>query len=480
MSRKGHPVRLVGALGLAIGSAGAAAGEGRSVELLFTGALGGVGSGSSPFSTWGPVQAAAGEALPPPRIEHGVWARGAWLLWADDGRVATGLGLLEGPTLSCEGPSPAWVIQTPTDLVIWDGGPPSPAAAPLLDLGERVAVDAWSCARPGGPRGTLLGPAGERPPPRAPAGSWELRRSLVSGPVRLVSRPIDDPPRLVAAAEALLEMGPETLIFVDSGGFLDGASAVRPGALSLHRPLGLEALQRLRPAALAPGPSELVAGAAQLRAEAEAHGLPYIATNWDGPPGVQLPPHAVIERGAARVAFVAALDPAWGRALPALGAEGVVITDPVPALNAEVEALRAASPPPDLVVVLTSVGPDVLADLRRGLRGVDLILGDPSLATLRLQHDEVALRPVPPGARAAPLTLPTDGLGWARVQLGPGGGPTRVEIVPRHLFADAPPDAQMLSRITAVRVQEYPRLDRPVLPGAPGGGRRGHSRAGRR
>ena len=103
-------------------------------------------------------------------------------------------------------------------------------------------------------------------------------------------------------------------LFVDAGSFVDGNSSVRNDALSLHRPIGFNMLQRLKPAALVPGSTELAGGPTQFLAEARNSNLPYVATNWATKredlviPGV-LEKTVETEKGLLTIAFLGVIDP---------------------------------------------------------------------------------------------------------------------------------------------------------------------------
>ena len=440
-----------------------------------------MGSGATHFSllhTLDAAQAQLDGTLSGARPFNGAMAQGLWLLHADDRRVSTLATLLSGGPVSCapDGLAHAW--QTDTDLLVG----PRRAEAPLtawLD-GRITPAHTWqrqTCTGPSGATATLLGPVGA-PAPAWTLGAWEFRKALdltwssAAGAMSLTLTgvPIQEASRMIAAIDALRRERAGAL-FVDAGSFVDGASAVRDGALSLHRPLGFEVLRRLEPAALVPGATELVAGPRAFQQEAGA--LPYVATNWQADdPALALPPYRIVTvdhpGGPLRVAFLGVLDPALQAWIPQLARDGVHITHPIDRVQPVIDSLAELPLPPHAVVVLTTADGAVLAELRHRLRGVDLMAGDPTFATLRVEERTVRLRPLPRDQRAAPLTVSLDGLATAQLVFE-GDHLTTVRSAPHLLRGDLPRDPLAAARITETRAQVYPRLDTPLLGPPPGG-----------
>ena len=453
----------------------------RSLDLVYTGGNGGVGSGAYVFSVLRTLDAAQAQldgTLSGARPFNGALAQGPWLLHADDRRVSTLVALLGGGLVSCtpDGAARAW--QTDTDVLVGPRRADDPLAS-WLDQRLDPAID-WqrlTCTGPGGATATLMGPVGA-PDPAWTLGAWEFRKAIdltwsgASGArsLTLTGVPVQDAARMFSAIESLRRERPGAL-FVDAGSFVDGASAVRDGALSLHRPLGFEMLRRLGPAALVPGATELVAGPRSFGAEAV--GLPYVATNWRADdPALALPPYRIVTvdhpGGPLRVAFLGVLDPELQAWIPELARDGVQITHPIDSVQPVMDGLAALAEPPHAVVVLTTADGAVLADLRRRLRGVDLMAGDPTFATVRVEERVVQLHPLARDQKAAPLTVSLDGLATAQLVFE-GDHLTTVRSRPRLLRGDVPRDPLASARVTETRAQVYPRLDTPLLGPPPGG-----------
>jgi len=443
-----------------------------SARVVYTGGLGGVGSSRTFFEAL-----RAMSALPAPtKLEQvhafsGAMAQGPWVMWADDHTARGTLDLFSGGEVRCDAPSPATGAVLTTDTLILDGTR-EPAWLSGLRQGSDPSLIRRSCSA-GAARVTLVGPADAAPPdwslPR-----WEFRRALwgslqdEGGSLSWteVGSPLQELARTAAAVTRLLGEDPGAL-YVDAGNLLDGASSVSDGALSLHRPNTLALARRLGPAALAPGEDELLAGARSFLSEITGTNLPYVATNWKATEAALALPASLVREvprpgGTVRLAFLGVVDPALQGYIPVLSEEGVELTDPVTALQAEIDRLEASPTPPDAIIALTTAGADVLARIRRQVRGLDVLIGDPTLATLRVQGDELRLRPIRAGAKAAAITPPMDGL--ATLDLGfEDGHLASVRFAPVLVAPSDPPDAEVLARVTAVRAQVYPVLDHPLL-----------------
>lgn len=459
------------------------------VRVVYTGNLGGVGSGTWPLEivrTLRVVDARPDLRVAEIRAVHGVLAQGEVAVHAVDGRVATVLGALESG-LSCGEPRPVAAVRTPTEVLTLDGDAAGVVQALVAAGAEPVDRVARAC-RGGEHRVEVLAPAGATLPP------WELERfelrlglvgSVEAGggthAFRVTALAVQEASRLHAAAQALLAERPDAL-YVDAGRFVDGASSVRDGGLSLHRPLTYGLLQARSPAALVPGESELVAGWLAFAAEQREHPLPYLASNLvlrDAPQGPPLadpcrsPRHLLprcrvvtVQDGgvARRLAFVGVLDPALGPVLPDLAAQGVAIEDPVASIAGVVAGLQATAEPPDAVIALTTAGPVELARLRDQVRGVDLLVGDSSFATFRVEERSALLRPLSADQAGAPLTLPMDGLATLDLGFDDDGALRSAVVTPRLVQQDLPVDPEVTAAVTRLRAQVYPELDAPLLP----------------
>lgn len=453
---------------------------GRSVHLVYTGSRGGIGSGYRVPSLLSQFRAAAsssGGAVSRVTAVHGVLAQEPWLLRAPDHRVAPVVSFLEGADVRC-GPAEAVLgVDTGLDIMVLDWTDPPAALQELTQrVGPAVPYHRRSCTNATGGHAVLLGPAGARGEPDWALDAFEFRRAVdgvlaqdaVEHPFMVVARPIQEAARTFARIERRLSDRPGSL-YVDAGAFVDGASSVRDGDLSLHRSLGFDMLERLGPTALAPGRTELVKGAGHFLAELDGKDLPYIATNWTHEdPALELEAFALRDvetaAGTVRLAFVAIIDPDLLVSIPALAADGVVITDPVDGVQPTVDRLFAMDPPPDAVIALTTAGPGVMADVRRRLSGVDILLGDPSFATVRVGERDIAMDHLPPDVKAGPITLSLDGLATADLRFeGPEDELDRIVNTPWHVLGEPPVDARVVARITATRAAAFPPLDQPLV-----------------
>jgi hypothetical protein len=452
----------------------------RSVHLVYTGARGGIGSGYFVPDLLNQVRAASsasGGAVSRVTAVHGVLAQEPWLLRAPDHRVAPVVAFLEGGDVRCGPPEEVAGLDTGSDVMVLDWGEPPAALSELTQrVGPAVPYHRRSCTNAAGEHAVLMGPAGARGEPSWSLDEFEFRRAVdgllaegeVEHPFLVVARPIQEAARTFARIERRLGERPGSL-YVDAGAFVDGASSVRDGDLSMHRPLGFDMLERLGPTALAPGRTELAKGARHLFSELDGKDLPYIATNWvHEDASLELEEFVLRDvetpGGPVRLAFVAIMDPDLLVSIPALAADGVVITDPVDGVQPTVDRLFSMDPPPDAVIALTTAGPEVMADVRRRLRGVDVLLGDPSFATIRVVERDVALDHLPPDVKAAPVTLSLDGLAIADLRFeGPEDELDRVVNTPWLVLGEPPVDARVVAQVTATRAASYPPLDQPLV-----------------
>jgi hypothetical protein len=442
-----------------------------AVEILYTGHRGGISSGLYPFATYRHLRALDSEGLSLSKVEvfNGTLAQGDWLLRAPDRRLGSVIALLDGSPITCGMPGPVPALVTETDITVLD----RPGELPLLDAlagrvgGALVEHVTRVCRSGSGVEVMLTGSSTDEPVWELAA--FEVRMSLKldysdGSVVTLTGIPVQEASRTMAMLTALRT--PDVL-YMDAGDFVDGASTVRPGQLSRHRPLGFEMLRRLEPAALAPGHTELVGGAASFLAEIGE--LPYVATNWQAAdPALALPTSRIVTApGGRRIGVVAVLDPALLADIPALAREGITITDPVTAVQTVVDELYALPEPPDTVIALTTASSEVMSELRRRLRGVDVMLGDATFATLRVQERDVFMRPLPPGQKGAPLTLSMDGVTTMRMVFS-DDALRSVVSVPQLVTGASPQDDAVRARITATRSETYPPLDVPLTPALSG------------
>lgn len=459
---------------------------GRRVRLVYTGERYGVGSGRYFFELLRHLRdAATATDASLARIEavHGVLAQEPWLVRGGDNRVESVLAFLQGDEIRCGPVETVSAVDTGDDVLVMDWEDP-PAAIDALSqrLGPTITYGRRACTNKAGEQAVLLAPAGVTGEPEWALGQWEFRKSLrgalaegdVEHPFLIVGRPIQEASRTFARIEQIRATEPDAL-YVDAGNFVDGASSVADGELSLHRPLGFDMLKRLEPAALAPGDTELIAGAAAFHAEIAGSDLPYIATNWDTTDeaaALELPPFLLktvdSTAGDLRVAFVGILDPELATQHPQIVADGVKITDPVEAVQEVIDALPAMDDKPHAVVALTTAGPLVQNRIRRELRGVDVMVGDSSFATLRISRRDVKVDHVPADQKAAPLTLALDGLAALELRFdGPEGQLDALVTAPWRVGGEGPVDEEIRAKVTETRARTYPALDRPLLPAPP-------------
>jgi hypothetical protein len=451
-----------------------------SLSIVYTGGSKGIGSGEYHFKLPGEIRGAVGDenALQNVRAYHGALAQGPYRLIAHNRKVETLNSFLGGGFIECGQPNTLLSYTAGgEELLVWtDNAEP----AWLEKLTPTPDTKSYSvCSNANEETAMLIGPSlAEGPDIRWRMDDFEFRLGLY-GQVRVgeettqldvLGIPKDEPARRfqLLAQHLAHESKP---LFVDAGSFVDGASSVRAGALSLHRPTGFSILERLSPTALVPGETELASGAAAFILESATRDLPYIATNWASEdPKLALPlskKHAVeLEGETLSLAFVGVVDPGIHRWSPQLAEDGITLTEPASAVQAEVDRLRAEDSPPHAIILLTSVGPELLSDLRNELDHVDLILGDTSAKSERLSSFSLNLRETGNGEHPA-TALPVDGVASARLKFKLAGESISLQaldISPLRVEPDLLPDAKVLKAISTVRSTEYPQYDNPLIP----------------
>lgn len=436
------------------------------ITILSAGGSGGVSSGRYAWEHLRAIGERHTLTVEEVQLIHGVAVQGPWTLVANDNYVQSLLSAL-GRLTECSTAGPMISLSGPHEALFFETNPPPGWAMSLRSVQTQTALTVWSC-----PGATLYGPAEGAPDPTL--GAWELRQGLrmvvkdgdgVSAPFTVVGKPTQEASRTHARTLAFLQEHPDAIV-LNAGNSLDGASSVIDGALSLHRPTGLRALGEARPDAFVPGVNELAAGPRAFLDEARPHALPLLATNWSSAdPTLALPASVMVTRGEVRVAVLGVIDPALMERLPSLAAEGVTLTDPVAALNAEISRLQALAEPPDAVILLTTAAATQQDMLRRKVRGADLLIGDTSFATLRVASETWVMRPTTRAEKGAPVTLPLDGLLAVSIAVDPDAHRVlEVRAEPLLVRGDAPVHPATTAAITAVRAELYPSLDRPLLP----------------
>ncbi len=452
----------------------------RSVQVVYTGASMGIGRHRSPkemLRLLAENTVPAGAKVTQIQGVHGVLVQGPHTLKVD-GTMAAMVAFLDGQPITCTPAPPVLGLRAPTGQLEFDVGGPVPGWLKAIATPDRFQRQI--CAHPGGVSATLT-TDGEAPLPDWTLTAWETRDAVL-GTVALAGKsvqftavqdPLTDHSRTFHQVESILKSEPNA-IYVDAGSALDGASSVRDGGPSLHRTTRLRDFNRLGPAVLVPGETELVLGARAFIDEQTPFDLDYVATNWESSdPLLELPASKVVEvdhpSGTVRIAFIGILDPSMQDIHPGLAAEGVRITDPITAVQPEVARLESLRPAPDAIIALTTARGSVQERIRRELRGVDLLIGDPSLATYRTEAREVMLRSLDSSQKGAAVTLPMDGLATSTLTFDSSDGQLEsVRTVPLSIQRSTPVDPEATGSITRVRAEVFPELERPLLGPPPG------------
>lgn len=280
--------------------------------------------------------------------------------------------------------------------------------------------------------------------------------------VFVAGRPRLELPRRLAATRREIRARRGAL-YVDAGEFVEGASGFAPGAKSATRSRSFDMLRSLSPTALVPGVRELAFGAGDLLEEASTRELPYIAANWVADsPELELPAFVRAEFRGVDVAIVGVVDA--HRVHESLGAvDGVEISEDLGIVQQVVDTLTEGEDPPDLVILLTHGSPDRLAAFRIALHGVDVVIGDSSAATLRVEETVTTLRSVSRFDHAAPVTLPLDGVGAVSLVMEEGRL-TEVRSRPVIVGADMAVDRGARAALTSVRAEYFPAHEGVVVP----------------
>lgn len=450
------------------------------LRLLYTGGSYGIGGGRYRFELperLAETVASAGGRITSVRAYHGVFVQGLAVIVAEDHRVETVVDMITEGGITCGVAENATSVRAAQERLLYVGPEPrgAPFVAELRGLSRR-RYEVRRCTSASGHAARLFMPLTGRTPIVWSLDELEIRLGLfieveqggrVHG-LELVGIPADEPARRFRMLSELAR-APGTL-WVDAGSFLDGASTVRDGELSAHRPLGYEMITRLGPAALVPGETELLAGARRFLEELRARGLPYVATNWaPADPALELPEVILRDvetsRGVVRVAFLGIVDPKLRELVPVLKTEGVVLEDPIAALHRTVRSLNEGEAHPDLYVVSTIAGPDVTSEIATRVRGIDLVIGDRALST-RSRRLELDVRPDASLRRSVAAVLPISGVSSAELELMGDAEPLllrRVTVEPQRTTDSLEADPFVRGTITKNRARLYPELDHPLV-----------------
>ena len=256
-------------------------------------------------------------------------------------------------------------------------------------------------------------------------------------------------------------------MYVDAGSFVDGWSNLPNEKLSLHRSNSYETLQELAPTALGIGTAELLDGAYTFFEEIKDKNLPYIGTNWESDdPKLQLPKSRTLSvstsNGTKTIAFLSILDPDWVEELPALKEDKIRILDPIQAIKKEIESLYSMPNPPHLTLLLTTASSNTQERIRKYAHGVELMLGDPTLATFRVVSSKTTLKAYDPEHKGAPLTLPIDGLHELMIDFR-NSAPSVIETKPVEIEDDTLPNQQTQRMVNSIRSKIYPKFSSAIL-----------------
>lgn len=448
------------------------------VTLVYTGGAMGAGASRYRFPLTAELdevlQRAGGEVRAATPV-HGFLVDMPSLLVATDRSVAGAAAFVDAATMSCDEPQGAWGLATEMEWLVVEVGPVSDVLDAAL-LGERLPLEIHRCRTPGGDEAQIVTLRGDVPKVWRHGGfdvrlgaRIDVRLGGVDSEILVVGLPRQEAPRRMTRIEDLLGDYQDGL-FLDGGDFVDGASSVHPGRLSAHRELGFEMLSRLGPAAAVPGATELAAGVRVWQAEIAGLDIPYVATNWvSDDPALALP--TALRRtvpsddGPVEVLILGIVDPVVSTLLPGLADEGITLRDPTEAVN-ETVARLVAERPADVVVAIGHLEGRTLERLRWGLIGVDLLIGDDSAATLRVNGIDADLKPLHRHQHAAPFTLPLDGVAVAELDVG-SAGLERVRVSPELIGGRDPADSAVRESVSRVRLAEYPAYDKVLIPAPP-------------
>lgn len=457
------------------------------LSLIYSGGSGGISLERYSFDLVAELESALGNVgqIEDARIFHGVLVQGGFTLLTPDRSVRSVVDFLDGSKIECGPDLGAWSVRSRSTRLLFrlEGLAPKLDALPdwLREISRARPHRPFAlryCWNDRGREAILYSPPDEVfVPPQWDLARFEFRRGIavqlnyegVPASVDLIGIPSNEGARRFRLLD-LLTQDRQRSLFVDTGSFVDGSARIGDSLLSDQRPLAYEMLDRLGPAALVPGPTELVAGPLRFQKELMGRALPYVATNWRAAsPELRLPSfrlhQVVLPGGPLQIAFLGVIDPAILERAPALVESGVTLVDPVQAIEEELRGLALLPVPPDLIVVLTHASPPLLLRLRQELTGIDLLIGDSFGLSAGLDGLEVDLGPEGPRT-VSPLTLPLQDLSRAELSFRRTEGRLRLVGVRVRFLAtteDLQPDERVVEVLTRSRARVLPRLDEALL-----------------
>jgi len=413
-----------------------------------------------------PAFADAGREVTDVSVISGLIAQDDLELWPDDGLAESALAFAESPDRTCDGGALLTTWRTPTERFL--PGPVGDGFAPDVPVPDaREELRRYHRCEGGGVTVTALVEPHAPPPDErrldAPNLRLGMRWTTADGTYVQLSHPRREAARRIGTIRRTVAASPGAM-YADAGDFLEPGPVDDP-LWREARTLGFDVLESLEPVALVPGAAELALGPQALADEANQRGLPYVATNWRRDEGEDWFPRVVrhefvLDGEAIEVALLGVTDPAQVAWLPPSATEGLTLLDPLEAVAEVVDAM--AGDRPDLVVLLTNPTPELLQDLRRRLYGVDALLGDPSAATYRVESQRTELRVIGGAFKAAPITLPLDGIAVASVGLG--GSDSGVTVRPIEVSSTAPADRYLTGLLTDLHLRRAHFGAAPLLP----------------
>ena len=445
------------------------------LELLTTGGLGGLGAST--------VQPGLLDVLEDAFVEASLSLAGAHsgsavvmdghVIWQARGRLD---GMAEWMTRGPENCSDEETLLVQHDEAAWVGTTETLNERLVFDEMAREAWTIRSCEREGG-GSVFWASQGVREWPNAaetittvwPALMLEGVTEGQPWTVPVIFRPFNEASRTASVIAADRIARPDA-VWVEAGNFLDGASAVQDGELSLLREPGWSLLARLRPDVLVPGPQELAPGPLSFLQEAGTRGLSYIATNWSSDdPVLQLPSVWRKTVGSAEdawsIAVLGVVEPALQDGLTLFEMAGVTLTDPLEAVSAAVDALLEEDHPPDLIVLAGVMSPQLRERLHKTVEGIDIFLDDRDGGSGRLIEQRSRIRRQHSATGRSPVTVDLHGVTQVTVSRV-SEDEELLTVTPIAVGASTLHDREVANAVSSVRLNLYPSLEDEVIPGS--------------